>query len=256
MELLWDTVEVLAEMGLVLTLIFPPFVATFIELRQRYSQKLPSHRTMIVYILVAISGGFSYVTEGAWRYWNSQQESYIYLGSLFKSQQDYFAEYNTYAGRTGRNGDGAPLPTVSQNAFTCVAIGDIDNDDTFDVWSINDGEKRDNKKMRGRKRRWLSDDHGRRKRRRPVSRTHDSGVDGTPRRGSMVNLAIHEVDDSGDDGTRTRGSLTFKGRLYLEHPHGGIYFDFLGMVTPFLLLSIAIDIARALRLRREAIGGD
>jgi len=58
MELLWDTVEVFAYVGWILTLIFPLFVIAFMVLRRRYRKKAPSHRTMIAFLLVAICGGF------------------------------------------------------------------------------------------------------------------------------------------------------------------------------------------------------
>jgi len=116
--------------------------------------------------------------------------------------------------------DGVVKPKSSQNSFTCVAIGDIDNDDTFDAWSINDGNS-------------------------PSAQYR-----------YLIIEANHEVDDTGDDGTRTRGNITFEGRVYLRTPDGGIYFYLLGMLTPLLLLSIAVDIARAVRLRREVGGGD
>jgi len=105
--------------------------------------------------------------------------------------------------------DGAPIPKVSQQAFTCVAIGDTDKDDTFDIWSINDGDS----------------------------------------------LPNHDIDDSGDDGTRKRGAINFSGRAYQRYNDGGAYFYVLGMLTPLLLLSIAIDIARAARAPREAGDG-
>jgi len=277
MELLWDTVEVFAYVGWLLTLAFPLFAIAFIVLRRRYRKKLPSHRTMIVFVLIAICGVFCilsfplleiYLFPGGLH--SLDREPIINLGNIHQLQIEYFGKYNTYAeivttansnsgyfmpssrwcnGKTiysyycgddfipamtslkeksvihdpdNNWPDGFPIPKISQQAFTCVAIGDIDNDDTFDVWSINDGS-------------WYA----------------ENGIGGY-----HPYMAKLEIDDTGDDGTRTRGPITFKGRVYLRNPDGGIYFYVLGMLTPLLLLSIAFDIARALRLRREAMGED
>jgi len=276
MELVWDTVEVFGYVGWILTYAFPLFVIAFIVLRRRYQKKLPSHRTMIVYVLVAVSAGsqifYSTLVFATFFYWPIKQDPAEFmdepmmLATVFQLQQAYFAEYNTYAGRTGSGGDGAfadmgwyfgnvlsaysfycggdvipasvpfktkmvinnpeadwpdnvPKPNVSQMAFTCVAIGDIDADDSFDVWTVNDGTTTE--------------------------------LFGYIR-------AKHLIDDSGDDGTRMRGDITFKGELFHRGIGGGlgIKFYFMGMLTPLLLLSIVFDIARAVRLRREVGGGD
>jgi len=31
-------------------------------------------------------------------------------------------------------------PAISKAGFTCMAVGNIDKDDTLDVWSINDAK--------------------------------------------------------------------------------------------------------------------
>jgi len=278
MELLWDTVEVFAYAGWMLTLAFPLFVIAFIVLRRRYRKKLPSHRTMVIFILVAICGGFcifrdhiALITIGYFDVWDyariklqpegpklrPQHDVKFNLGQIHATQVIYHAKYNTYTEITDvadiddimasdqlRSGswvaeyrgniysyycsdiffpadfslkkdlliynpetnwpDVIFKPEVSRNSFTCMAIGDIDNDDALDVWSIND-----------------------------------------------VGSVDHIIEDAGDDGTRTLGEITFKGRVYLRAYDGGIYFYVLGMLTPFLLLSIVLDIAMALRLRRE-----
>jgi len=288
MELVWDTVEIFAYVGWILALTFPLFVIAFIFLRRRYGKKLPSHRTMIVFVLVVICGGFcvystrliqmiidevpgeffiEYIEKSILNPTEIlRQEPKFLLDSISEHQKNYFAEYNTYAGGSHDDSlcifrifsvklamhdftftagesiysyycgeyvipaaislkkesvvhdpetnwpDGASKPAVSQSGYTCVAIGDIDNDDTFDIYSIS----------------------------------YPSIIGA-----EYSEVLVHEIDDTGDDGTRSRGSLTLNGRVYLNDRKGGIYFYVLGMLTPFLLLSIAIDIVRAARLRRE-----
>jgi len=108
-----------------------------------------------------------------------QSEVKTNLGAIYVAQLSYFSENNTYAGgsdtfklinwepasqnRYAYYCQGAMIPNKlpmrvdyvpkpdgrwpvtakpqsSQSGFTCMAVGNIDNDDTLDVWSINDSK--------------------------------------------------------------------------------------------------------------------
>jgi len=108
-----------------------------------------------------------------------QYEAKTNLGAIYVAQLSYFAYHNTYAGGpdvfhliywepSGQNKyayycghDLIPnkiiwrnaylpmpnrdwpidtKPASSNSGFTCMAIGNIDSDDTLDVWSINDAK--------------------------------------------------------------------------------------------------------------------
>ena len=106
-----------------------------------------------------------------------QSEAKTNLGAIYQAQLAYFSRTNTYAAGDqafqilewkpfGQNRyayycDSAVIPNLlgrvvilmpnknwpvetkpasSQTGFTCMAVGNIDSDDTLDIWSINDGK--------------------------------------------------------------------------------------------------------------------
>ncbi len=101
-----------------------------------------------------------------------QSEAKTNLGSIFNAQQDYYGEYNTYAGGPNcfellgwraegdslysyycgqdhvdadkQNAQVAPcvgvVPQTSRESFTVCAAGNIDRDATIDVWSMRDSK--------------------------------------------------------------------------------------------------------------------
>ena len=106
-----------------------------------------------------------------------QSEAKTNLGAIYQAQISYFSRTNTYASGDqafqileweplGQNRcayycDSAVIhnllgrvvilmpnnnwpvetkPASSQTGFTCMAVGNIDSDDTLDIWSINDGK--------------------------------------------------------------------------------------------------------------------
>lgn len=108
-----------------------------------------------------------------------QSEAKTNLGAIYVAQLSYFSNANTYANGpdtfklinwepAGQNRyayycQGAMIPNkytkqmlippdpdwkwpveiwpaTSQDSFTCLAIGNVDKDDTLDVWSINDAK--------------------------------------------------------------------------------------------------------------------
>ena len=107
-----------------------------------------------------------------------QSEAKTNLGAIFTTQISYFAEHHTYAGGPnafkllnwepeGQNmyayacgdeylpnkkGDmsyanvippwpAGVRPASSKTGFTCMAVGNIDNDTNLDIWSINDAKE-------------------------------------------------------------------------------------------------------------------
>ncbi|OGP58275.1 MAG: hypothetical protein A2V67_20570 [Deltaproteobacteria bacterium RBG_13_61_14] len=108
-----------------------------------------------------------------------QSEAKTNLGAIYMAQLSYFSDHLTYAGGSdtfklinwepagqnryayycqgamipnkntrylkepplpGRNWPVDQVPATSDTGFTCMAVGNIDNDDTLDVWSINDSK--------------------------------------------------------------------------------------------------------------------
>ena len=110
-----------------------------------------------------------------------QSEAKTNLGAIYAAQQFYYSNANTYAAGADvfqkinwkpagmnryayycnssvipnkigefklplpdKNWPVKERPKSSQTGFTCMAIGNIDSDDTLDVWSINDNKNLEN----------------------------------------------------------------------------------------------------------------
>ena len=131
--------------------------------------------TLMLYLLFLIFSYFSLVIAPTFVAKGWESEPYTNLGAIFTTQVVYFGEHNAYAGGPnaftlinwkpeGRNryayfcGDDEIRPfqlealsiqpgeqwpftaraESSASGFTCLAIGNLDEDPFLDVWSIND----------------------------------------------------------------------------------------------------------------------
>jgi prepilin-type N-terminal cleavage/methylation domain len=99
---------------------------------------------MIVVAIIGILAAIAIPNFLRYQAKSKQSEAKANLGAIFTSETSYQAERDTYAARA--NLDWAPtgttryaytIPAHSATTFTAHAAGNIDNDATLDVWTIN-----------------------------------------------------------------------------------------------------------------------
>jgi len=156
------------------------FILGRIKARRIGSKERPSFAGLVLLIIsisifwaIAVPNFLKYSSPA------KVSEAKTNLGAIYVAQLSYFSRTNTYAGGpdtfkiinwepAGQNRyayscqgamipnklslgihytpmpDGrwpvATKPQSSKTGFTCMAVGNIDNDETLDVWSINDGK--------------------------------------------------------------------------------------------------------------------